>query len=54
VEEGMFKPLPPLVLYDLGFAAAVSVVKRHIAGLVELDDSLMQATANACWDAITH
>lgn len=53
VEEGMFKPLPPLVLYDLGFAAAVSVVKRHIAGFVVLDDKLMQAAANACWDAIT-
>lgn len=53
VEEGIFKPLPPLVLSDLGFAAAVSVVKRHIAGFVVLDDTLMQAAANACWDAIT-
>ena len=53
VEEGVFKPLPSLVLYDLGFAAAVAVVKRHVAGFVVLDDALMQATANACWDAIT-
>jgi AcrR family transcriptional regulator len=53
LEEGTFKPLPPLVLYDLGFATAVSVVKRHITGFVVLDDTLMQATANACWDAIT-
>lgn len=54
VEEGTFKPLPPLVLYELGFAAAVSLVKRHIADLVVLDDALMQITANACWDAITN
>ncbi len=53
VEEGVFKPLPPLVLFDLGFATAVSVIKRHVAGFVVLDDALMQAIANACWDAIT-
>ena len=52
VEEGIFKPLPPVVLFDLGFSAAVSLVKRHAAGVVVLDDALMQATANACWDAI--
>jgi len=53
IEEELFKPLPPLVLFDLGFATAVSLVKRHIAGFVLLDDALMQATADACWDAVT-
>ncbi len=53
VDEGVFKPLPPLVLFDLGFATAVPLVKRHIAGFIVLDDVLIQATANACWDAIT-
>ncbi len=53
VAEGVFKPLPPLVLFDLGFATAVSVIKRHIAGFIVLDDALMQAIADACWDAIT-
>lgn len=53
VEEGLFKPLPPLVLFDLGFATAVSLVKRHIAGFIVLDDALMQAAATACWDAVT-
>ncbi len=52
VKEGAFKPLPPLVLFDLGFGAAVSLVKRHIAGTIVLDDELVQAAANACWDAI--
>ncbi len=52
VQDGTFKPLPPLVLFDLGFGAAVSLVKRHIAGVVVLDDELVQATANACWDAV--
>jgi len=56
-EEGVaaqvFKPLPPLVLYELGYATAVSLVKRHVAGVVVLDDALIQAAADACWDAIT-
>lgn len=52
VEEGVFKPLPPVVLFDLGFGTAVSLVKRHIAGVIVLDDALMQATADACWIAI--
>ena len=52
VEEGAFKPLPPLVLFDLSFGAVVSLVKRHVAGVVVLDDELVQAAANACWDAV--
>ncbi|MCP4537627.1 MAG: TetR/AcrR family transcriptional regulator [Chloroflexi bacterium] len=52
VEEGVFKPLPPLVLFDLGFGTAVSLAKRHVAGTVVLDDELVQDTADACWDAV--
>jgi len=52
VEAGILKPLPPLVLFDLGFSTAIFLVKRHAAGVVVLDDELMQTTANACWDAI--
>jgi len=52
VEEGVFKPLPPLVLFDLGFGTAASLAKRHVAGVVVLDDELVQATADACWDAV--
>ncbi len=53
VAEGVFKPLSPVVLFDLGFATAVSLIKRHVANVIVLDDALMQAAANACWDAIT-
>ena len=52
VKEGVFKPLPPLVLFDLGFGMIASLAKRHIAGLIVLDDELVQAAANACWDAV--
>ncbi|MCP4424968.1 MAG: TetR/AcrR family transcriptional regulator [Chloroflexi bacterium] len=53
VAQGVFKLLPPVVLFDLGFATAVSLVKRHIANVIVLDDTLMQAATDACWDAIT-
>ena len=52
IEEGVFKPLPPLALFDLGFGAIASLVKRHIAGMIVLDDELVQAAADACWDAV--
>lgn len=53
VEEGVFKPLSPVVLFDLGFSAATALVKRHIAGVVVLDDELVQTAADACWDGVT-
>ncbi len=54
VEEGVFKPLSPVVLFDLGYSAAIALVKRHIAGVVVLDDELAQVAADACWDAVTN
>jgi AcrR family transcriptional regulator len=52
VKEDVFKDLPFDVLVELSIGVAVSLAKRHIAGAIVLDDELMQATADACWDAI--
>ena len=52
VEEGVFISLPPIVLFDLGFTPVAALVKRHFAGVVVLDDELIQAAASACWNAI--
>jgi len=52
IQEGVFKDLPLDVLFDLAFQVAISLAKRQIAGAIVLDDELMQATADACWDAI--
>jgi len=52
VEQGVFIPLSPIVLFDLSFAPAAALVKRHFAGYVEMDDELIKAAANACWNAI--
>lgn len=52
VKEDVFKDLPFAVLTDLSIGMAVSLAKRHIAGAIVLDDELIQATADACWDAV--
>ncbi len=52
VKEDIFKDLPLPVLLDLTFKPAISLAKQHIAGVIVLDDELMQAAANACWDAV--
>lgn len=52
IQEGVFKDLPLSVSMELTFGVAVSLAKQHIAGEVVLDDELLHATANACWDAI--
>jgi len=52
LEEGVFISLPPLVLFELSFAPAGALVKRHFAGFVKMDDELTQAIADACWNAI--
>lgn len=52
IQEGVFKDLPFEVLTDLTIGVAVALAKRHIAGTIVLDDELLQAVANACWDAV--
>ena len=53
LEEGIFISLHPLVLFELSFAPAAALVKRHFAGVLKMDDELIKAVADACWDAIT-
>ena len=53
LEDGVFISFPPLVLFELSFAPAAALMKRHFAGFVNMDDELIQAVADACWDVIT-
>jgi len=53
LEEGIFISLHPLVLFELSFAPAAALVKRHFAGILIMDDELIQTVADTCWDAIT-
>lgn len=52
VQEGVLKDLPIQVGAELTFGVAFSLAKQHIAGAIVLDEELIEATANACWDAI--
>ncbi len=52
VEEGIFIPLSPIVLFDLSFSSVAPLVKRHLAGIISFDDKLIQAAVNASWNAI--
>jgi AcrR family transcriptional regulator len=52
IRTGLLKDLPFEVIGELSFMVAVSLAKRHIGGTVELTDELIDAAANASWDAI--
>lgn len=52
--DGVFKPLPPSVLFSLIYGPLNALVRRTIAGLVVLDNDTLQEARDACWDAIAH
>lgn len=55
-EEGgalqIVKDLPLVVLLALSIGPLLAVARDHILGFVELDESLIAQTAQACWDGI--
>ncbi len=55
-EQGMaqqvLKDLPLPILLDLAFGPLVTVARDHILGFIQLDDSLIDRTIEACWDAV--
>ena len=52
IAEGVIKDLPIVILFALFFGTLISVARDHILGFIDLDDRLIQQTAEACWDAI--
>ena len=48
----LLKDLPLEVIGELSFMVAVSLAKRHIRGTIQLTDELVDAAANASWDAV--
>jgi AcrR family transcriptional regulator len=56
LEEGVarqvVKDLPLVVLFALAFGPLLAVARDHILGFIELDDSLLVQTVQACWDGI--
>jgi AcrR family transcriptional regulator len=52
VREGALKGLPFGVAAELSLMVAVSLAKQHIRGTIQLTDELIDAAADASWDAV--
>jgi AcrR family transcriptional regulator len=52
VEEGKIKPIPLELLVSLTFEVGIALAKKHITGVLDLTDEVMNLAAHACWDAI--
>lgn len=48
------KNLPDPVLFALGFAPLLGVIRDHILGFISLDEGLIKGTIDACWDAVKY
>ncbi|WP_281546337.1 TetR/AcrR family transcriptional regulator [Grimontia sp. SpTr1] len=52
IADGTFKPLSTSVLSGIGIEPAVCLARKQVQGVIELDESAIEDTINACWDAI--
>jgi AcrR family transcriptional regulator len=52
ITQQVVKDLPLVVLFALAFGPLLAVARDHILGFVQLDDSLLEQTVQACWDGI--
>jgi AcrR family transcriptional regulator len=50
--QQVLKDFPLVMLFDLSFGPLLAVARDHILGFVSLDDSLINRTIEACWDAV--
>lgn len=51
--SGLFRDLPIEVLRAFMYGPALQLAKQHVAGMTVLDDSLLDASFEACWAAVT-
>lgn len=52
LEQRIIKDLPLPVLFALTFGPIVDICRDHILQFIELDESLITRTVEACWDAV--
>lgn len=48
------KDLPIVVLHNLSFSPLIACVRDHLAGLISIDEELIESIAAASWDAINN
>lgn len=51
-EQQVVKDFPLVILFDLAFGPLLAVARDHILGFVQLDDTIIERTIEACWDAV--
>ena len=52
IERKEMKGLPLVILFSLAFGPILAVARDHILGFIVLQDSLIEHTVEACWDAV--
>ena len=52
-DAGLIKDLPRVVLKSLTFGPLVSLAREHDSRPFPVDEAIITATVQACWDAIT-
>lgn len=51
-EKQLIKDLPLVVLYALFFAPIMALARDNILGFIKLDEKLVQAAMESCWNAV--
>ena len=52
--QHVIKDLPIAVITELTMGMAIRLARLAAAGLLTIDDEMLDRTARACWDAIAH
>jgi AcrR family transcriptional regulator len=52
IQEGVFKAMPLEICAELSIGVGLSLAMQHIRGAIKLDDEMLDAAANASWDAL--
>jgi AcrR family transcriptional regulator len=50
--QQVVKDLPLILLFSISFGPLLAVTRDHILGFVQLDDTMIERTIEACWDAV--
>jgi TetR/AcrR family transcriptional regulator, repressor of fatR-cypB operon len=52
ISQQVMKDLPIVILFALAFGPILAVARDHILGFIVLDETLINRTAEACWDSV--
>lgn len=52
LNQQVLKDFPLVILFDLAFGPLLAVARDHILGFVQLDETMIERTIEACWDAV--